>query len=432
MLPDIPSALRGDPGRLRQVLVNLVANAVKFSDSGTVVAEVSKETEDQTHLELRFAVKDQGIGISPEVQEKLFAAFTQADTSTTRKYGGTGLGLAISKKLVEGMGGQIRLDSAVGQGSTFWFVLRFEKKTAVLPPLPLLRKHLEGIHILIVDDNAVNRRVAEQYVTAWGMQPHSVSNGVDALQFLRNQTGYRCRLALLDMQMPGMDGVMLARQIRDDPTCAEIRLVLFTSLGDLGHSKSPHQNLFRAFLTKPITKTQLLECLTRVLLEGAGAQRLPPPHLVHDVPKAAPETGARSRMKATRILLAEDNAVNQKVALMQLEKLGYRADAVGNGLEAVRAVRRNPYDIVLMDCQMPEMSGYEAAQVIRREEGDQRRTIIISMTAGAMEEERVRCFEAGMDDYISKPVELSRLAEVLSKWVERAARDAESAVPSKS
>jgi two-component system sensor histidine kinase/response regulator len=414
---DVPVFVRGDAGRLRQVIVNLIGNAVKFSQAGEILVEASKENEDVTHVWLRFRVTDHGSGISPEVQAKLFAPFTQADASTTRRYGGTGLGLAISKELVHKMGGEIGVDSQLGEGSTFWFTARFEKQkqSGISPPKSL--DILHGLRVLIVDDNATNRIIVEHYVKSCGMLPQCASSATDALDLLNQSThAGPFALALLDMHMPEMDGLALAEKIRDQPSLSSIVLVLLTSLSELGISRTRRQRLFAAHLTKPITKTHLLDCLLSVMAKQEGGHPAHSTYAGSAAVNALPAATSRDPDKPVRVLIAEDNVVNQKVALIQLQKLGYRAEAVANGLEALEALRRVPYDILVMDCQMPEMDGYEATRRIRQREGSEGRIVIIAMTASAMLEDRERCFESGMDDYISKPVQLEELARVLARW----------------
>jgi len=415
---DVPIGLRGDPGRLRQVLVNLIGNAVKFSSAGEIVVEVkaaelqavesAKVPVDAKRVQLRVSVTDHGIGIVPEVQATLFAPFVQADSSTTRKFGGTGLGLAISRRLVEQMGGEISVESVPGQGSTFWFTATFEKQDNACARHHWPTPSLQGLRALIVDDNKANRTIIEHYVASWGMQAESASSAQEALQLLDAKSpGEAPHLALLDMHMPETDGLMLARQIKTDSRWADVKMILLTSISEAELRRTVRDSLFSACLTKPITKAQLHTCLEEtVSIPGTSAPAQPSHSAATE-----PET-----LKPARILLAEDSIVNQKVATMQLKKLGYRADTVANGLEVLNAMHRIPYDIVLMDCHMPEMDGYETAVEIRRREGTKRRTVIIALTAGAMEEDRHRCLAAGMDDYLSKPVQLHRLAEVLFRW----------------
>ncbi len=411
---DVPQSLRGDPGRLRQVLINLVGNAIKFSKQGEILVKVALARQDDVHAWIRFEVTDQGIGISPGTLRKLFVPFTQADGSTTRKYGGTGLGLAISKALVQKMGGEIGANSAPDEGSTFWFTARFEKQRDFVSKATAPRT-LENLSVLIVDDNAINRTIVEHYVAGWGMRAESASNADEALALVTSRnTLPPFDVVLLDLQMPGMDGISLAKQIRAHCS-SDMPLILLTSLSELNICKTMRQRLFADCLTKPITKVQLLDCILRAL--ARPSQSVPPaiqkPRAMLEPPRLENATEKR-----VRVLVAEDNVVNQKVALRQLQRIGLRADAVANGLEVLDACRRVPYEVVLMDCQMPEMDGYEATRKLRqRESGTTRHTTVIAMTASARTEDRERCLQAGMDDYISKPVQFSDLAQVLGRWV---------------
>ena len=422
VLPGAPVRLRGDPGRMRQILVNLAGNAIKFTPQGEVVVSVVGQDETESHATLRFEVRDTGIGIAPESQSLLFQAFSQADASTTRKFGGTGLGLAISRQLVELMRGTIGVTSEIGKGSTFWFTLPMEKQSRVSQVTSELRRHLFDVRALVVDDNATNRRVACHQLRAWRMQERAAGGSLEALNLLRAAVaeGSPFDVALLDMQMPGMDGMMLARAIKEDPVLAHTRLVLMTSLG---HRPSPADldaAGIEAFLAKPLRQSRLFDCLAEVL---AGSP-IKPNQRHGPLPESGPFEalpGSTTEPRNLRILLADDNTINQRVALGQLHKLGYVADVVGNGLEALEALRRLPYDVVLMDCQMPEMDGYEATRALRKQEEQAiggtpiRRVRVIAMTAHAMEGDREKCLAAGMDDYISKPVRTSDLRAALDR-----------------
>ncbi len=413
---DVPTALRGDPGRLRQVLTNLLGNAIKFTERGEVILRAEKQSETDHEVVIRFQITDTGIGISDAAQQSLFQAFTQADGSTTRKYGGTGLGLAISKQLVELMGGEIGVNSTPGQGSTFWFTARFAKQPAdagIAPP-PLVS--LDKLRVLIVDDNATNRKILSHQLGSWGMIHDEADSGARALQLLRAAAaqGSAYDLAVLDLMMPGMDGFELAREIKSDPAIASVHLVMLTSFGARGHGAAAREAGVAAYLTKPVRQSQLFDCLANVI---SIAQTAPTPDDSHPTAKLVTRHTLKEAemMSHKRILLAEDNVVNQKVAVRQLQKLGYRADAVANGREALEALERIPYDLVFMDCQMPEMDGYQATGEIRRREGTAKHTFIVAMTANAMEGDRAKCIAAGMDDYVSKPVRAEDLNAVLAR-----------------
>jgi len=422
---EVPTALRGDPGRVRQILVNLIGNALKFTHQGEVMLHVTRREETAERTLIEFAVTDTGIGIAPEAQALLFKPFTQADTSTTRKFGGTGLGLAICKQLVEQMGGQIGIESAPGRGSAFRFTVWLTPQPAQAHVTSVPRGSLAGRRLCIVDDNATNRRILEQYAVQWGLESASASDGYQALALLKDAAarGEPFDLAILDLQMPRMDGLELGRAITEDPALAGTRLVLLTSMGIRGQAEKAKQAGISAYLSKPVHRAHVHDCLTMIVdrpttsatdpLEAGAASR-PADVLVtrHVLKEAA--MAARAR-----ILVAEDNIVNQKVAVCQLEKLGHRADIVANGLEAVDAVSRVKYALVLMDCQMPEMDGLEATALIRTREGEQasRRLPIIAMTANAMQGDREKCLAAGMDDYLAKPVKLAQLEATLARWL---------------
>jgi signal transduction histidine kinase/DNA-binding response OmpR family regulator len=414
---DVPRDLRGDPGRLRQVLTNLIGNAVKFTEAGEVIVRAEKQSETEERVVIRFTVSDTGIGISEAVQRNLFKTFVQADGSTTRKYGGTGLGLAISKQLVELMGGHIGVDSEPGKGSTFWFTAGFDKQSSKALATQPEVSSLDKLRVLIVDDNATNRKILSHQLTSWGMLHEEADSGMRALEALRKATaqGAAFDLAILDLMMPGMDGFELARAIKTDPAIAGVRLVLLTSYGQRGDDTAAREIGVAAYLTKPVRQSQLYDCLSTVIghAQVVLEQDAPSKSSTREVLK---ETG---KMSSKLILLAEDNIVNQKVAARQLQKLGFRADLVANGLEALEALGRIPYDLVLMDCQMPEMDGYEATAEIRRREGGTKHTPIVAMTANALEGDREKCIAAGMDDYVSKPVKPEELGEVLGRLLSK-------------
>jgi two-component system sensor histidine kinase/response regulator len=408
---DVPSALRGDPGRLRQVLTNLVGNAVKFTEKGEVVLRVTIAESDEATAVVRFEVRDTGIGVDPEVKPRLFESFVQADGSTTRRFGGTGLGLAISRRLVELMGGEIDFESQPGRGSAFWFTARFERQALEPAAPPASSARLLGRRVLVVDDNATNRQILRQQLAHWGLRVTTAESGPRALAALREGalSSRAFDLAILDMKMPGMDGLSLARAIKGDDALGAVRLVLLTSLGQRGHGVEASRIGISAYLTKPVDETDLYDCLVEVFAPGR-ARRASSLVTRHTLRERRPPAGAR-------ILVAEDNEVNQKVAVRLLEKLGYRVEVAENGRQAVEACRRSRYDAVLMDGQMPGLDGFAATRQIRELEGEARRTPIIAMTASAMKGDRERHLEAGMDDYVTKPVTPEALGTALRRWV---------------
>jgi PAS domain S-box-containing protein len=418
---EVLRGVRGDPGRVRQILTNLVGNAIKFTETGEITVTAMVHSESKNHLVVRFTVSDTGIGVSEEAKKRIFHSFSQADGSTTRRYGGTGLGLSISKQLVEMMGGTIGVDSEPGKGSTFWWTASFEKQPRDILKLQR-RTGLAGLRCLIVDDNKTNRTILHHYITSWGLGNGSAEDGPRALELLRQavREGSPYHLAILDMQMPGMDGLELARAIKADPDLAGTRLILLTSMGNQNVSRMEATG-FHAGLAKPIRQSQLLDCIAEVM---ADAQALAEEYVEghHEKSGGSPATvsagGERAvdRRKQVRILVAEDNSVNRKVAVRMLEKLGYASETAVNGAEAVAAVSQAPYDIVFMDCQMPEMDGFEATTQIRKNDGERRRTHIVAMTANALQGDREKCLASGMDDYIAKPVRQSELSDAIDRW----------------
>jgi signal transduction histidine kinase/CheY-like chemotaxis protein len=393
---EVPAAIQGDVTRLRQILLNLLSNAVKFTDKGEVVLIVASKGD-----QLEFAVRDTGIGLDEEGKSRLFQSFSQADSSTTRKYGGTGLGLAISKKLAELMGGTMWVESAgPGHGSTFRFTIRGPR--ADLPQgtrrdFVGAQPALQGRRILVVDDNATNRRILALQTAKWGMVVKDTEAPERALQILMRES---FDVAILDMHMPGMDGATLAARIRE--VGHDLPLVLFSSLGHQEIS----EGLFAARLGKPLRQSQLFDTLMTLLVQDAAPRHVAPP------PKPRIDAEMASR-HALRILLAEDNVVNQKLALRLLQQMGYRADLASNGLEAIECVARQTYDVVLMDVQMPEMDGFEASRQITTKWPAGQRPRIIAMTANAMQGDRELCLAAGMDDYVSKPIRVDELVAAL-------------------
>jgi PAS domain S-box-containing protein len=403
----VPQDVRGDVTRVRQILVNLVGNAVKFTERGEVVVTVRAGSHNQEPPEILFSVRDSGIGIPRDARERLFHSFTQVDASTTRKYGGTGLGLAISKRLTELMGGRMWVESEMGKGSTFLFTIRAQwMPSAPRPFIAVARPQLRGKRVLIVDNNETSRRILSTLAAKWEMQAVVEESGANALARLREPNGID--FALLDMQMPEMDGVMLAEEIRRLPGLEPLPLILLSSIGRQPAADQP--GLFAAVLTKPIKPSQLFDAIAKVFgsvsREGAQATEAPTP--------------APSPVQTERILVAEDNPVNQKVALHMLARLGYRADTAANGLEVLAALERQDYDVILMDVQMPEMDGLEATRRIRASQSAQKvRPWIVALTANAMEGDRELSTEAGMDDYITKPIKASELAAALQRVTRR-------------
>jgi len=408
------AAIMSDVTRLRQIMLNLLSNAVKFTEKGEVVLTVTPKAQPGGKVELTFAVRDTGIGLSTEGMSRLFQSFTQADSSTTRKYGGTGLGLAISKRLSELMGGHMWAQSdGAGKGSTFFFNI-----VAPIGDLPPARQRsfvgvqpaLQGKRMLIVDDNATNRRVLELQTSKWGMASRATESPQEALRWLKQDGAFD--LAILDMHMPEMDGVALAREIRRGKHA--LPLVLFSSLGR--REAGDDERLFAAYLTKPLRQSQLFDTLVGLLGHEAASRTEPEAHAPSRID---PELAARHPL---RILLAEDNVVNQKLALRILQQMGYRADVASNGLEAVESVQRQVYDVVLMDVQMPEMDGLDAAREICSRWGPRERPRIVAMTANAMQGDREMCLAAGMDDYMTKPIRVERLVEALNRVPARGSR----------
>ena len=423
--PAVPSYLKGDPGRLRQIITNLAGNAIKFTPDGEIVVTAALESEIDNYAVIRFEVKDTGIGIPPSRLAAIFTPFTQADGSTTRKYGGTGLGLAICKQLTELMGGEIGIESEEGKGSTFWFTARFEKQTEASIPQDITGlTDIAGTKVLVVDDNATNRMLLITLLHNWGCCFETAADGTTALALLREAVAQDepFRIALLDQEMPGMDGQELGRLIKADPLLASTLMVMVTSIGRRGDIAILEYIGFSGYLAKPVRQSQLHECLALVLSIAAGGNMKPGIVTRHTVAEVTKQGG--------RILLAEDNIINQQVAQNMIRKLGYKADVVANGLEAVRALQLINYDLVLMDCQMPEMDGFEATTLIRNSATKvlNNSVPIIAITANAIKGDRELCLEAGMDDYLSKPMKKVELANILEKWLNIGAQKVDAAI----
>jgi len=417
----VPERVNGDPGRLRQILLNLINNAIKFTEKGEVVVKVDFQSLDDQMVTLKFSVIDTGIGIPADRRDLLFQSFSQIDASTTRKYGGTGLGLAICKKLVEGMAGEIHVDSKEGEGSSFWFTIQFARVHGGLAKTKVPAENLKDRRILIVDDNATNRQVLREMLKLWECSFVEAADGFEALDILAKTRSVPnpFDVILVDYNMPGMDGEELAMKIKEKPAFQDIPLMLLTSSPRSGDALRMKNIGFSAYLTKPIKLSHLYDAISTVL--GSAVE-------INAV-KAKPELITRHTLDEahraqTRILIVEDNLVNQKVAIRMLEKLGYRCDVSSNGKEALKALDMIPYDIVFMDCQMPEMDGYEATREIRRIQGALKHTPIVAMTAEALEGDREKCINAGMDDYLPKPIQINSLKMVLEKYLSLGEPDA--------
>ena len=404
--PRVPEMVVGDPGRLRQVLLNLAANAVKFTERGEVTVQAEWDREEGESVWVLFSVTDTGIGIAPEKQATIFSAFSQADGSTTRRFGGTGLGLTISQKLVEMMGGRIEVSSVVGQGSCFHFRGRLGRSLAA-GPATVRPVNLEGVPVLVVDDNYTNRRVLAEMLSYWRMRPLAADGGRAALRLIREagERGEPYRLILIDAHMPEMDGFGLTHEIRNDPALAGLALIMLSSAGQRGDAGRCRELGMAAYLTKPVGRSELCDTIRRVL--GSGPAEEPAPALItrHTL---------REARREPRILLADDNRVNQMLAIRLLQKRGYQVEVAGNGREAVDKSASGEFDAILMDVQMPEMDGFEATAAIReRESGNGGHIPIIAMTARAMKADRDRCLDAGMDGYVAKPIRPEELMREL-------------------
>jgi CheY-like chemotaxis protein/HPt (histidine-containing phosphotransfer) domain-containing protein len=427
--PDVPSALRGDPGRLRQVLTNLVGNAIKFTEDGEVDVHVILESENDSGAVLRFVARDTGIGIPGPVLDQLFHPFVQADASTTRRHGGTGLGLSIAKGLVEAMGGRLAAESTVGRGSTFWFTLPLSKGQ----PMPSELDRIElgtvaGVRVLGVDDSETNRKVMAGMLDSWGCRHREVASAREALVALREAVaeGDPYRVAVLDMCMPEIDGEELAIEIKADAELASTGLVMMTSVGARGDAARMEKAGFAAYLVKPVRQSHFYDCLAAVV----GPEARPEEERERPVSGRiiTRHTLAERARRRSRILLAEDNLVNQKVALKALEKLGYAADVANDGAQALQATREKRYDLVLMDVQMPVMDGMEATRQIRDAQSGSLNpgVIIVALTAHAMAGDKQRCLDNGMDDYLAKPIKAAELHEMIGKWMSAPAAGPES------
>ena len=415
--PDVKTELKGDPARVRQILVNLIGNAIKFTQQGEIVVRAEPVEENEIEVKVTFSVEDTGIGISKDRISAVFDRFTQADGSTTRKYGGTGLGLTISKQLVEAMGGQIGVSSESGIGSTFWFTVVLDKqpekntaKRVSLLPVEAL-KEVKDIRVLGIDDNQTNRKVLSKMVEGFGCRVDTASSGAKGLEMLQiaDRAGQPYSVVLLDMQMPGMDGEQTAREIKADPLSKNVQIIILTSMGQRGDAARLESIGCAAYLVKPVKQQMLYDTLRMVLAQSESQQpRLVTRHLISE-----------EKRHDTHILLAEDNPINQKLAVILLQKAGFLVDAVENGRLALEKVKNSSYDAVLMDVQMPDMDGFDATRQIREWEKTQNRHIpIIAMTAHALKGDRELCLDAGMDDYITKPLDPKVLFAALDQWTQ--------------
>ena len=426
--PDAPRHVVGDAGRVRQILLNLVGNAVKFTESGHILVEVQGHIDEHDQAAIEIAVRDTGIGIDERTQDRLFQSFSQADASTTRRFGGTGLGLAISRRLVEAMGGKMGVESTVGKGSTFWFELTLPQSE---PPVEtnLDQVSLEGKRVLVVDDLEVNRRVLGELLRSWGVEMISAESADEGISLARAQRG-QIDVGIIDYQMPDKSGLDLGRAINCEDDPLDLPLVLLTSSGQRGEAKIALEHGFWGYAVKPIAADALRDIIAVALSttqRPTDVHRMMTRHSVAEARAATasnkPECEARRTPQAgLRILLVEDNMVNQKVATRMLDKLQCRVDVAANGIEAIDLRFKLPYDLVLMDCQMPEMDGYDATRRIRELESARveitygERVPIVAMTANALESDRQRCLDTGMDDYLAKPVNAEALGAMLAKW----------------
>lgn len=412
--PEVPAMLVGDAGRIRQILLNLASNAVKFTPSGEVVISVKLVKQESANVRVRFEVRDTGIGIDAADHHRLFESFSQADASTTRRYGGTGLGLAISRRLTEVMGGEIGVDSSLGNGSTFWATLPLAVSEAAAAPASISPDQLTGLRVLVVDDNSTNRLVLEGQLAGWRMKPEAVSDAQQGLDRCREEAaaGRPFDIAVLDMCMPDMNGLELAHQLSTDVALASTRIIMLTSTMNVDKAELVAAGV-QEWLTKPVRSSEFYDRLMRLV----AARPLAAPVVLPAIPVTI------SQPSRGLILVVEDNEVNQLVARSMVAKLGYEADVVADGSEAVAATAATEYAAVLMDCHMPVMDGFEATKAIRARHDGRRRLPVIAMTAGALDEDRERCLAAGMDDYLTKPVDVDKLERVLSRWIPETSKE---------
>jgi signal transduction histidine kinase/CheY-like chemotaxis protein len=420
-LPNTPRYVISDPGRIRQCLLNLISNAIKFTSCGHVLVTVQVEEQSLTEATIRFSITDTGIGIGPDQLEHIFGRFTQVDATTTRLYGGTGLGLAITKKLAELLGAKVSVTSTLNAGSTFWFSLPLTVDTNQLKP-PLKPKELADVRIMIVGHSDITREVLHEQVISWGMRNGSCSSARDALRTLRAEhaAGDPYEIVLIDYQMPQMDGLELGCTIKADPNLKDLKLVLISSIRRQGDTDRASEAGFAAYLTKPVRQSQLMDTLVSIWRnEGRFKENTIITESALRGAHRAVEDGQKSFN--ARVLVVDDNPVNQRVAELALEGLGCRVDLAGDGKEAVEMVGAFPYELILMDCEMPVMDGFAATAEIRQKQ-DTKRTPIVAMTARALEGDRQKCIRAGMDDYVTKPIRLEDFSRILSRWAKDTVR----------
>ena len=420
--PDVPEALAGDPSRLRQVLINLLGNSLKFTERGEVNLRVQRESANEESISLHFSVEDTGIGIPADKQARIFESFTQVDGSTARRFGGTGLGLTICRQLVEMMGGRIWVESALGQGSTFHFTASFGISKAAGSPKPVDKAQLKGMRVLVVDDNLTNRRILERLLAGWGMKPTLADNGRQALETLAQarEAHKPFPLVLTDGNMPEMDGFQLAEEIRKNPELSGATVMMLTSGGQRGDAARCRELGLAGYLTKPVGQGELLDAVLRVAGSKGSTEK----------PAVVTRHSLREERRPLRILLAEDNLVNQTLASRLLEKHGHNVVTTGNGREALERLENESFDLVLMDVQMPEIDGFEATATIRKkEETTGTHLPVVAMTAHAMQGDKERCLAAGMDGYVSKPVNAKELLAVVQAALENSRMPSENTVP---
>jgi two-component system sensor histidine kinase/response regulator len=415
---DLPVAVRGDPVRIRQIMTNLVSNAIKFTADGEVVVRLSLLEENAAQARFRFEVQDSGIGIEQQAQERVFSAFIQADSSTTRQYGGSGLGLAIARRLVETMGGEIGLHSELGRGTLFWLEIPLLKQDAHARAVIDRAERLRGLRVLVVDDNATNREILAHQLAGWSMHALDAASGREALRALRQAGTESFDLAILDLHMPEMDGFTLAQTIKAEARWQDLPLVMLSSVSVGNDQARRRQAPIDYYLTKPVRQSDLYDAIATAMsqqtltgTQGQGFQPLPPSQGLAGSPPVS---------LVGRVLVVEDNPVNQQVALAMLESLGLHCRLADNGRLAIERLQQESFDLVLMDCQMPEMDGFEATAEIRARQGDGRlhaNLPIVALTANAVDGDRERCLAAGMDDYLSKPFSRERLLATLQRWL---------------